>query len=416
MPFLLRRSLLLLAALVAAPVFASPTAASGVERVSFHERSDGKGYVVRVHASDRIRAYRLNQTGRSVELTVFRAELAPGFRQDRAKGPVQAYDVEAEPGRVTVHFEVDAAVEAHAYPDRDSDDLLLALSTTPRRSPLASREPVAAREPIRRPVPRATTPPASVALPDAPPRAPAPLPSEAGTNWRLDTIVLDAGHGGHEPGGVGLFGVTDAKVALAVVKRLGPRIERELGVRVVYTRDSDRWVELRDRGPIANRAEAKLFVSVHGNVGPPSAYGTETFFLAPRGSKSAREVMLRENEVVRRESNPELYEDDADAPDILTALAMSAYQEESQFLAGLIEGEFVAQGRKSRGVKQNNFQVLREASMPGVLIEVGFVSNPDEARYLKSERGLDEVSEAIFRAIKSYKEHYESGFRLASGS
>ena len=407
---ILRSQVLLLAALLAAPAFASPTAASGVERVSFHERSDGKGYVIRVHASDRIRAYRLNQVGRSVELVVFRAELAPGFRQDRARGPVQAYDVAAEPGRVTVHFEVDATVEAHAYPDRDSDDLLLALSTAPRRSPLA------AREPVRRPVPRATTPPASVALPEAAPRAPAALPSEAGANWRLNTIVLDAGHGGHEPGGVGLFGVTDAKVALAVVKRLGPRIERELGVRVVYTRDSDRWVELKDRGPIANRAEAKLFVSVHGNVGPSSAYGTETFFLAPRGSKSAREVMLRENEVVRRESNPELYEDDDDAPDILTALAMSAYQEESQFLAGLIEGEFAAQGRKSRGVKQNNFQVLREASMPGVLIEVGFVSNPDEARYLKSERGLDEVAEAIFRAIKGYKEHYESGFRLANGS
>ena len=394
-----------LAVLFAFPSVASPTLASDVERVSFHERSDGKGYVVRVHTSDRVRAYSLEQGEGTVDLVVFRAELAPNFRRDRALGPVRDYEVEQRNGRVTVRLQLEQEVEVQAYPDRDSDDLLLALSNEPRLSPLAVRGP------IRRPIPPTTVPD-----PVVPPTVTAPLPREAGANWRLDTIVLDAGHGGHEPGGVGLYGVTDAKVALAVVKRLGPRIERELGVRVVYTRDRDRFVELKDRGPIANRARAKLFVSVHGNVGPSSAYGTETFFLAPRGSRSAREVMLRENEIVRSESDPDLYEEFDDEPDILTALAMSAYQEESQFLAGLVEREFVAQGRKSRGVKQNNFQVLREASMPAILIEAGFVSNPEEARYLQSERGLDEVADAIFNAIKTYKEHYESGFRLAAGS
>ena len=389
----------------AGPAEAGPLEASGVERVSFHERSDGQGYVVRIHTSDRVRAYRLEQNGGTVDVVVFRAELAPGARFDRAEGPVREYDVEAGRGRVTLHMKVDASVEVQAYPDRDSDDLLVSLSTARRPSPLSARAPAV------RPSPRATAPPAVVA-----PTVAAPLPSEAGANWRLDTIVLDAGHGGHEPGGVGLYGVTDAKVALAVVKRLGPRIERELGVRVVYTRDADRWVELEDRGPIANRARAKLFVSVHGNVGPSSASGTETFFLAPRGSKSARAVMLRENEIVRSESDPDLYEEFDEETDILTALAMSAYQEESQFLAGLVEREFVRQGRKSRGVKQNNFQVLREASMPGILVEVGFVSNPDEARYLKSERGLDEVADALFEAIRAYRDHYESGFRLGNGS
>lgn len=395
-----------LAAVWSVPALASPTLSSGIERVSFHERSDGMGYVVRVHTSDRVRAYSLEQESEgAVELVVFRAELAPDFRGDRARGPVRDYEVQAGNGRVTVHLQLEDNVEVHAYPDRDSDDLLVALSTVPRSSPLVVRAP----EP--RPIPSTVTP-----EPVVPPVVTAPLPREAGANWRLDTIVLDAGHGGHEPGGVGLFGVTDAKVALAVVKRLGPRIERELGMRVVYTRDRDTFVELKDRGPIANRARAKLFVSVHGNVGPESAYGTETFFLAPRGSRSAREVMLRENEIVRSESDPDLYEEFDDETDILTALAMSAYQEESQFLAGLVEREFVAQGRRSRGVKQDNFQVLREASMPAVLIEVGFVSNAEEAQYLKSERGLDEVADAIFNAIKIYKAHYESGFRLAAGS
>lgn len=397
---------LALAAILASPSLASPTVASGVERVSFHERSDGQGYVVRVHTSDRVRAYSLEQDDEgAVDLVVFRAELAPGFQRDRAQGPVRDYDVEAANGRVTVRLKLRQNVEVQAYPDRDSDDLLLALSTSPRPSPLAPRDPVS------RPIPPATAPSPVVA-----PTVSVPLARDEGANWHLDTIVLDAGHGGHEPGGVGLYGVTDAQVALAVVKRLGPRIERELGIRVVYTRDQDRFVNLGDRGPIANRAQAKLFVSIHGNVGPSSAYGTETFFLAPRGSRSAREVMLRENEIVRSDMDPDLYEEYDDEPDILTALAMSAYQEESQFLASLVEREFVAQGRKSRGVKQDNFQVLREASMPAVLIEAGFVSNPEEARYLQSERGLDEVAEAIFRAIKTYKDHYESGFRLASGS
>lgn len=395
-----------LATLGSIPAAASSRLTSSVERVSFHERSDGLGYVVRVHTSDRVRAYSLEEGEGSVDLVVFRAELTPTFRRDRARGPVQDYEVKEANGRVTVRLKLRTDVEVQAYPDRDSDDLLLALSTSPRLSPLA------ARTPETQPIPATTTPDPVVA-----PTVTAPLPREAGENWRLDTIVLDAGHGGHDDGGVGLFGVTDARVALGVVQRLGPRIERELGVRVVYTRqNANTFVELRDRGRIANQAGAKLFVSIHGNAGPSSAYGTETFFLAPRGSKQAREVAERENSVIQLESNPELYEDFGDESDILTALAMSAYQEESQYLAGLVEQQFVRQGRKSRGVKQANFKVLWAASMPAILVEAGFVTNPDEARYLKSDRGLDEVADAVFNAIKTYKAHYESGFRLAAGS
>ena len=395
-------------AMMAVPAVAGPQLASGVERVSFHERSDGQGYVVRIHTSDRVRAYSLDQEGEgSVDLVVFRAELAPGFQRDRARGPVRSYDVREANGRVTVHLQLAQNVEVQAYPDRDSDDLLLALSTTPRLSPLA------ARNPVFRPFPSRATPD-----PVVPPTVTAPLPREAGANWRLDTIVLDAGHGGHDTGGKGPFGLTDAMIALRVVNELGPRIERELGVRVVYTRDdSETFVELRERGRIANQSGAKLFVSVHGNsVASSQAHGTETIFLAPRGARRAREVAERENSVIQLESNPELYADFGDEPDILTALAMSAYQEESQFLAGLVEREFVTQGRRSRGVKQDNLLVLWAASMPSVLVEVGFVTNREEAEYLKSRRGLDEVTEAIFRAIQNYKEHYESGFRLASGS
>ena len=309
----------------------------------------------------------------------------------------------------------------------------------------ARREPAPLPEPVRpdlppptaaRPAPRPArpepAPPARPAEPEpakatpmkevepAPPQTPAaePVPAEAleaevpaASQWRLDTVVLDAGHGGHDYG-ARANGTSDKEVALGVVSRLGPMIERELGVRVVYTRDDDTFVELRERGRIANRAGGKLFISVHANAaGSPSASGTETFFLAASKSSNARSVMERENSVIELESRPELYEDFEDQGDILQAMAMSAYQEESQALARLIEGEFVASGRKSRGVKQGPFIVLWAASMPAVLVEAGFVSNPDEARFLKSDAGLDMTAEAIFRAVRAYKESYERGLR-----
>ena len=94
---------------------------------------------------------------------------------------------------------------------------------------------------------------------------------------------------------------------------------------------------------------------------------------------------------------------------------MSAYQEESQFLARLIEGQFVASGRRSRGVKQDNFAVLWAASMPAVLVEVGFVTNPEEARYLASDRGQERTARSILEAVRQYKETYERGLRVAGG-
>ena len=465
-------SLLWIAAVALVLPFAGAHAASPptavIEGVSF--ATDGGRLTVRVRASARPRSFAVERVGRTVTLVLDGAHVSPSIRRGRAEAPVRDYRVEGRGERVTVTF--DAPAESVPQASLDNADVLLSFGGPAARSvapPAASQpvawggvavpraDPVAIPEPTRRTAPRrrrapvgsppadsrsalvaTATPARGMAPTGGTPTRPAmggsapsasawgtapvvvgldePRATDAGTgdNWKLDVIVLDAGHGGHEPGGVGLYGVTDAKVALGVVTRLGPRIERELGIRVVYTRQTDRFVELKERGPIANRSGAKLFVSVHGNVGPASARGTETFFLAPRGSASARDVMMRENEIVRRESDPSLYAAPDDQTDIMAALAMSAYQEESQFLAGLVEREFVQQGRHSRGVKQDNFQVLRETSMPAILVETGFVSNPEEARYLQSARGLDEVADALFRAIRAYKEHYESGLRLAA--
>ena len=387
---------------VAAPAQAGVSDAR-VERISFDQSRDGHTLVARVHTAGRVRAYTVDQDGAELEVVLYQARLDSRVEREGPRAPVRTYRVEAGEDRVTLRFQVDPSVNARAYPDRDSDDLLLSFSDAPRPRTTAwgGRET---------PLPAGPAPTGTMAeIAPAPPA----LPNASAAHWRLDTIVLDAGHGGHDHGGVG-NGTSDKEVAFGVVSRLGPMLERELGVRVVYTRPTDRFVELRERGHIANRAGGKLFISVHANSArSSSARGTETFFLSPNKSANARSVMERENSVIEMESAPELYADFNDEGDILQSLAMSAYQEESQELARLIEGEFVAAGRQSRGVKQGPFLVLWAASMPAVLVEVGFVSNPDEARYISSSRGLDETAQAIFNAVRRYKDTYERGLRIA---
>ena len=389
----------LIAALSALPAAASTGSPEpvAVERVSFDTAPNG--LVARLHTSRRVRAYSVDQRDGVLEVVLYQARLATSLEREDARRPVRGYRFDTEADRLTVRFDIDEGVNVRAYPDRESDDLLLSFSAAPR--------------------PRTTRWGGGVARDDEaltegfdPGEAEAPVVTDS--NWRLDTIILDAGHGGHDAGGVGV-GITDRDVAFAVVRRLGPMIERELGVNVVYTRSTDTFVDLRERGRIANREGGKLFISIHGNAGPASAHGTETFFLAPRGQGNARSVMERENSVIELESDPSLYAEFHDEGDILASLAMSAYQEESQFLARLIEGQFAASGRRSRGVKQDKFIVLWAASMPAVLVEVGFVTNRDEARYLASESGQDQTARSILEAIRQYKQTYERGLRVAGG-
>ena len=284
----------LIAALAALPGAASTPDATefvAVERVSFDTAPNG--LVARLHTSQRVRAYSVDQRDGVLEVVLYQARLAPSLRRGDARRPVRGYRFDTEADRLTVRFDVDPGVNVRAYPDRESDDLLLSFSEAPRPRTARWGGGVA-----RDPAPPAWSPPPAVSA----------RPGASESNWRLDTIVLDAGHGGHDAGGVGV-GITDRDVAFAVVNRLGPMIERELGVNVVYTRDTDTFVGLRERGRIANREGGKLFISVHGNAGPASANGTETFFLAPRGQGNAREVMERENSVIELESDPSLYAD-----------------------------------------------------------------------------------------------------------
>jgi N-acetylmuramoyl-L-alanine amidase len=237
-------------------------------------------------------------------------------------------------------------------------------------------------------------------------------------NIKFDVVVLDAGHGGHDPGSLGYGGVREKEIALNITKKVGKYIETYLPeVKVVYTRSNDTFVELHERGSIANRAEGDLFVSIHCNAfSNRNAFGSEVFFLGLARTDEALETMKKENSVIRFEENSlktELTEEEI----LIYELANAGYLQNSQRLAEKIEYQFSERARRrSRGVKQAGFMVLYHASMPAILVELGFISNPNEAKYLSSEYGQDIMASAIFRAIRDYKVAYDASFSsLGSG-
>ena len=393
-------------ALVGLLTAGSALASATIERVSFATRADGRGYVVRFHADGRIGAYAVEQpTAASIQFVVYNATLAGDLRRGEPVGPVRDYRAAVTGDHVTFTFDLapGSGLDAQAYPDRDSNDLLLALTTLPASAPVAAVTWNSGAGGVSANGASPATAP-STALGDAASRE----------HWRLDCVVVDAGHGGHD-GGATYFGVREKDVTLAIARRLGTYLEDNLGMRVVYTRSDDRFIELHERGRSANASCGKLFISIHANAaGSSSARGTETYFLAPHRTESARNVMERENSVVRMETDPNLYADFDAEGGIMRQLAFSAYQQESQDLASLIEAELGQRARRhSRGVKQAGFLVLWRASMPAVLVETGFVTNPDEARFLSSSDGQDLIASAIFRAVRAYKEQYERGISVA---
>ena len=185
----------------------------------------------------------------------------------------------------------------------------------------------------------------------------------------------------------------------------------------MYTRTDDQFVDLQERGHIANEAGAKLFISIHANSAPYSkkVSGTETYILGLHTTEKARDVMERENNVISMEKNPEQYKDFGENNDILKTLMLSANLRLSEKLADHIENQFSDRARRhSRGVKQAGFIVLWAASMPAVLVELGYLTNRLEATYLLSEEGQDYLASAIFRAVRDYKQEYEKGLEFSS--
>ena len=237
--------------------------------------------------------------------------------------------------------------------------------------------------------------------------------SSAKKKWALDVIVLDAGHGGKDAGAIGVGKTKEKDVTLGIVKKLGAQIKKALpGTKIVYTRTDDTFVELDRRGQIANENGGKLFISIHCNSTPkkPStANGFEVYILRPGRNEDAVRVAEMENAVIKLEDNPKRYKPLTDEQFIVVSMAQSAFVKYSDMAAAMISAEVKKLKEIGvRGVNQAGFLVLVGASMPNMLIETGFLSNKKDEKFLKSERGQNQIASAICRAIKAYRVRYES--------
>ncbi|MCA9783558.1 MAG: N-acetylmuramoyl-L-alanine amidase [Calditrichaeota bacterium] len=225
----------------------------------------------------------------------------------------------------------------------------------------------------------------------------------------LDVIVIDAGHGGKDPGAVSPRGSREKDVTLAVARRLRDELRERLpDTRIVMTREDDRFLELAERTQLANKAGGKLFISIHANAARNrSARGWEVYFLRPGKNQHAREVALRENSVLRFEENAGAETPGGIGNWILASMAQSAYVEESQNLAALIYRSMRGVGhQRPRPVLQQGFYVLVGASMPAVLFETGFITNPEDEKQLTSAHGQAELARALATSVVEFKELY----------
>ena len=222
------------------------------------------------------------------------------------------------------------------------------------------------------------------------------------------TVVIDAGHGGKDPGALGKSS-QEKDVALAVALNLGKLIQDSLkDVNVLYTRKTDVFVELHKRAQVANDARADLFISIHCNSSvQTAASGSETYVMGLHANDRNMNVAKRENEVIAKESDNDIYEGfDLNSPEtkILLENFQSAYLLNSANLASKIQNEFENYvKRKNRGIHQAGFIVLWKTNLPSVLVELGFISNLAEEKYLTSKEGQKSVAEGMYRAFKQYK-------------
>lgn len=247
-----------------------------------------------------------------------------------------------------------------------------------------------------------------------------PPPPRTGLSRRY-TVVVDAGHGGRDPGMRGAVvdgrALSEARITLQVAKRL-ERVLRTQGFRVIMTRTADTLIARGDRGPIANRANGDIFISVHVNSAnprwsnPASARGFETFYLSTARTEDEEHVAAMENDVVRFETDAAAPRSDDALGFILNDLARNEHLRESSELAGFVQQQFAGfHPGPNRGVKQGGLIVLATAYMPAVLVEIGFGSNPADAKWMSSEKGQEDAAKAIAAAAFEYLQHYERRMR-----
>ncbi|MBB1560835.1 MAG: N-acetylmuramoyl-L-alanine amidase [Flavobacteriaceae bacterium] len=231
------------------------------------------------------------------------------------------------------------------------------------------------------------------------------------------TVILDAGHGGQDIGATRTYSelgkLNEKDITLAVTLLVGEKLEKNKDFKVIYTRKTDSYPSLTERTNLANKTKADLFVSMHCNSSRGTeANGTETFVQGPNQNKENLEVAKAENDVIYLdEQDRETFASyDPNSPESLIALKIqqSKYLESSLLVGSFVEENFVNKDKRfSRGVKQQNLHVLRRNAMPSILIEMGFISNYNEAQYMASSQGQKEIEESIYQAIVSYKKRLD---------
>ena len=233
------------------------------------------------------------------------------------------------------------------------------------------------------------------------------------SNFVLKTIVIDAGHGGKDPGAIGPGKVQEKDVALVVALKLGDYIQKaHPDVKVIYTRKSDVFLELHERAEIANKNKADLFIAIHCNASTnPDVAGSSSYVLGLHRTEANLEVAKRENAVINLEENKEkYYEFDPNSPEghIIMSMKQNAFLDQSIEFASKAENQLENYTkRKSMGVKQAGFYVLYKTAMPSILAEIGFISNPDEEKFLNSVKGQDLIASALYNSFKDYKKELE---------
>lgn len=235
-----------------------------------------------------------------------------------------------------------------------------------------------------------------------------PFGTYAQSEFGVRTVVIDAGHGGKDPGAVGKI-TYEKHITLAVSLKLGKYIEQNMkGVKVIYTRTSDKFIPLDKRSSIANDANADVFISIHVNsLENKRVFGTSSWVMGLHVSDENLKIAQKENDVIKYESNHEAkyegYDPHSAESLIMFSLMQNEHLDQSLDLASRIQAQFKGTlSRKDRGVNQAGFVVLWKTSMPAVLVETGFISNAKEEKYLASAKGQDYIASAIFRAFKAY--------------
>lgn len=400
---------------------------NNLNMVSSAERSDGKGYVLRYHLDQKIDSFRVYQpTTDLIQMTLYGENIdTTGVRigqDDTFFDDISLFNIPFGVG-VDIYLPDKMFFKAKSYHDANGKDLLLALTNADKEeisyltegldpviwSRLSDRDNMVVE--TNRNIGNYSTRDYTDNTYD-----------RVKNKMKFDVVVIDPGHGGQDPGAIGYKGIQEKDVVLKIAKKVGGYINEYLPeVKVVYTREDDQLAgadvnpninakeSLFERGKLANQAEGDLFVSIHANkFHNRQPHGTETYFLGLEKSQSALDVMKRENNVIN--GDEPFDPDKVLSPEELLVyeLQNSGYIATSEKLAGMIEDQFSNRAqRRSRGVKQGRLVVLYQASMPAILVETGFLSNPGEQRFLTSEYGQSIIASAIFRAIRNYKEEYE---------